>query len=56
MKGLTLSRKEGEFIQLSLPNEQMIYISVHKLKGKQVRLKVYADEAVKVLRSELITS
>ena len=56
MKGLTLSRKEGEFIQLSLPNDQTIYISVNKLKGKQVKLKVYADESVKILRSELVDS
>lgn len=55
MKGLTLSRKEGEYIQLSLPDGQTIYISVDKLKGKQVKLKVYADESVKIMRSELIS-
>tara|TARA_R110002049_G_scaffold16122_1_gene65007 strand:- start:7917 stop:8099 length:183 start_codon:yes stop_codon:yes gene_type:complete len=54
MKGLTLSRKEGEYIQLSLPDGQTIYISVDKLKGKQVKLKVYADDSVKILRSELV--
>tara|TARA_R110001599_G_C11728829_1_gene606489 strand:- start:80 stop:250 length:171 start_codon:yes stop_codon:yes gene_type:complete len=56
MKGLTLSRKEGEFIQLSLPDGQTIYVSINKLKGKQVKLKVYADESVKILRSELVDS
>jgi carbon storage regulator CsrA len=54
MKGLTLSRKEGEYIQLSLPDGQTIHISVSKLQGKQVKLKVYADESVKILRSELV--
>lgn len=54
MKGLTLSRKEGEYIQLSLPDGQTIQISVNKLQGKQVKLKVYADDSIKILRSELV--
>lgn len=54
MNGLTLSRKQGEYVQLTLPSGELIYVSVEKIKGEQVKLKFHAHESIKIARSELI--
>ena len=54
MKGLMLSIREGDSFQITLPNGQAIYFLLNKVGNTQVELKAFADESIKIDRSEIV--
>ena len=50
---LVITRREGESIVLELGKER-VEIAVHQVKNRQVRLRIGADDSVRVVRKELL--
>jgi len=51
---LTLSRRIGESIILTLEDGQTITVRLDETKGNQARISIGAPESVKILREELL--
>jgi len=51
---LTLSRKEGESIVLTLEDGQTITVRLDETNGSQARISIGAPDSVKILREELV--
>jgi len=52
---LVLTRKSGESVNATTPDEVLIKITVLSVKGSQVRLGFEAPENVNIIRSEKAT-
>ena len=52
---LILSRREGENIQIQMPDGQIIKITVHRTQGNQVKLAIEAPKDYPIWREELLT-
>ena len=51
---LTLSRKEGESLILTLEDGQTIEVHLDQIRGTQARISIDAPDSVKILREELL--
>jgi len=54
MSALSLTRKLGQSLHITTEDGQFIKVTITKLVGEQVRLKIEADETVCILREELV--
>jgi len=50
---LTLYRKEGEYLLLTLDDGQVITIRLDSIKGKRARISIGAPDEVKIMREEI---
>lgn len=50
---LVITRRDGESIVLEFGKER-VEIAVHQVKNRQVRLRIRADDSVRVVRKELL--
>lgn len=50
---LVITRRDGEAIVLEFGKER-VEIAVHQVKNRQVRLRIRADDSVRVVRKELL--
>lgn len=56
VKGLVLTRSEGEDIQIDLPDGQMIVVQIVRVDRGKVRLLTQAPETCKIRRGELVAA
>lgn len=49
---LVLTRKEGQGFDL-IDGDRVTRVIVHKIKGGRIRLAIYADADIKVMRDDL---
>lgn len=52
MKGPTISRKVGESLIVTTPEGREVIVHLSGLRSNQAKIKILADQSVKVLRSE----
>ena len=52
---LTLARKEGEKLILTIDGKQIAVIYLDQIKGKQAKVSIAALDEVKILREELLS-
>lgn len=50
---LVITRRDGEAVVLEFGKER-VEIAVHQVKNRQVRLRIRADDSVRVVRKELL--
>ena len=50
---LVMTRRDGEAVVLEFGKER-VEIAVHQVKNRQVRLRIRADDSVRVVRKELL--
>jgi sRNA-binding carbon storage regulator CsrA len=54
--GLCIGRKEGQDVQLDLPDGRVIVVTLTRLEGRGARLHIHAPLDVKILRGELVAN
>lgn len=50
---LVMTRREGESLVLEFGKER-VEITVHQIKNRNIRLRISADDSVRVVRKELL--
>lgn len=50
---LVITRRDGEAVVLEFGKER-VEIAIHQVKNRQVRLRIRADDSVRVVRKELL--
>lgn len=50
---LVITRREGESLVLEFGKER-VEITVHQIKNRNIRLRISADDSVRVVRKELL--
>lgn len=53
---LTLTRRPGEAVILTLPDQTRIVVELREISGQQARLTFHAPDEVRILREELATT